>query len=527
MAPGSFEISWRGVEAVAELADDIGFDMLLPFSRWKGLGGRTNAGGGVFETLTWAAGLAARTKRITVVAAKAATTIDLISGGRFALNIVMGWLSPEPAMFGQELLEHDERYCFGEEWVTIVRRLWAESEPFDLRGKHFEVTGAESYPKPLRAGGPAIINAGSPPAGVRFSVKHTDVNFTSIFTLDRARDHVQQLKGIAREEHGRDISVMTYETICCADTEAEAKARYERIIAHADWEAVANHMRFVGLNSESFDDQLRHVQERFVTTTSGGYPIVGTPNRWRSGSSPSPRLESTAWCSASWTTNRNSPTSRRRCFRSSRKPGSVSDHRTPTAGAVRLLAVGGSRRSGSSSEQALRVVAAAARERGAVVELITGRDLMLPIHDPGSAHRSTEVRRLIEGIRKADGLLLSSPGYHGTLSGMIKNALDYVEDLRDDPRVYLDGMPVGCVAVAYGWQASVSTLHSLSVTVHALRGWPSPYGAAINTSAKVFGPAGGCLDQAVDDQLSTIAAQVVEFAALRKPTAPADTPTRA
>jgi FMN reductase len=99
---------------------------------------------------------------------------------------------------------------------------------------------------------------------------------------------------------------------------------------------------------------------------------------------------------------------------------------------------------------------------------------------------------------------------------MIKNALDYIEDTRTDDRVYLDGMPVGCVAVAYGWQATVSTLHSLRVTVHALRGWPSPLGATVNASSgKIFDETGACTDDSARFQLQTVAKQVVEFAARR------------
>jgi FMN reductase len=125
------------------------------------------------------------------------------------------------------------------------------------------------------------------------------------------------------------------------------------------------------------------------------------------------------------------------------------------------------------------------------------------------------VQVFLSAVRRADAVILASPGYHGTLSGMIKNALDYLEDLRADARPYLDGMPVGCVAVAYGWQATTSTLQSLRTTVHALRGWPSPMGAAINASAVVFGPSGEFADDSSLFQLQLVGRQVTEFALLR------------
>jgi FMN reductase len=182
-------------------------------------------------------------------------------------------------------------------------------------------------------------------------------------------------------------------------------------------------------------------------------------------------------------------------------------------GAVHVLGIGGTTRRNSSSERALRTAAAVAAEAGATVELITGRALNLPIYDPDSPTRGERAVEFISALRRADALLISSPGYHGTVSGMIKNALDYIEDLRDDDRPYLDGLPVGCIAVAHGWQASVSTLQTLRTCVHALRGWPSPLGATINAATPFFdGATGECVSSTARFQLETVGRQVLEFA---------------
>jgi FMN reductase len=183
-----------------------------------------------------------------------------------------------------------------------------------------------------------------------------------------------------------------------------------------------------------------------------------------------------------------------------------------TTRAVRVLCIGGSTRPNSSSEKAIRVAAAAAEKAGATVELIVSRHLILPVYDTETPERTPAALRFLDAVRSADALLVASPGYHGAMSGMIKNALDYLEDTNRDDRVYLDGLPVGCIAVAYGWQATVSTLHSIRTVVHALRGWPSPLGGTVNASGRVFGADGACLDDAARFQLETIAAQVVEFA---------------
>ncbi|MFM8897094.1 MAG: NADPH-dependent FMN reductase, partial [Actinomycetales bacterium] len=147
---------------------------------------------------------------------------------------------------------------------------------------------------------------------------------------------------------------------------------------------------------------------------------------------------------------------------------------------IRILAIGGSTRPQSSSERALEVAALAAEAAGATVIRITGRDLMLPIYDTESGERTAAAQHLVDQARLADGVLVASPGYHGGISGMMKNALDYLEDLAGDDRPYLDGRAVGCIAVAHGWQATVSTLHQLRQVVHALRGWPTPLGGVVN-----------------------------------------------
>ena len=141
-----------------------------------------------------------------------------------------------------------------------------------------------------------------------------------------------------------------------------------------------------------------------------------------------------------------------------------------------------------------------------------GQGLALPLYDPSSAARSPEAKTLVDAFRACDGLIVSSPAYHGTISGLVKNALDYAEDLRTDSRVYFDGIAVGCIACGGGWQAAVQTLSCLRTIVHCLRGWPTPLGAALNTSAPLFDQAGACTDQSVKSQLQMIAQQVCGFA---------------
>jgi FMN reductase len=178
-----------------------------------------------------------------------------------------------------------------------------------------------------------------------------------------------------------------------------------------------------------------------------------------------------------------------------------------------IVGIGGTTRLGSSTDRALRVSLQAAEQAGAQTTLFDGPFLSrLPHYLPEHPERNEQQRQLVDAARRADGLIVASPGYHGGVSGLVKNALDLLEDLRDDERSYLDGRAVGCVVNAAGWQAAISTLAALRSIVHALRGWPTPFGATLNTSEKIFDPSGVCVDEKVAAQLELVGRQVVEFA---------------
>jgi FMN reductase len=188
-----------------------------------------------------------------------------------------------------------------------------------------------------------------------------------------------------------------------------------------------------------------------------------------------------------------------------------------------IVGIGGSRRSGSSSELALRVCLGEAEALGARTECFAAAAIELPMYAPGGERELGRARDLIDAVRRADGLVVASPGYHGAISGLVKNALDHFEALRTDERPYLDGRAVACVAVAAGPQAAVGTLVGLRAVVHALRGWPTPLGVPVNSELVSFGPDGGCSDQPTLLALRSATRQVLQFAAAAS-RAPAPTP---
>jgi FMN reductase/salicylate hydroxylase len=120
---------------------------------------------------------------------------------------------------------------------------------------------------------------------------------------------------------------------------------------------------------------------------------------------------------------------------------------------------------------------------------------------------------MLQELEAADGIVLVSPTYHGTISGALKNALDYVNDLSATSKPFLDGRPVGCVAVAAGGQGASSTLGTLRTIAHALRGWPTPLGVTVWGSAAAMND-GGPTDLRTAEQLRIMLTQVLTMSIL-------------
>ena len=175
-----------------------------------------------------------------------------------------------------------------------------------------------------------------------------------------------------------------------------------------------------------------------------------------------------------------------------------------------VVALGGSVESGSQSDRAMRAVVSELASGGVDVRVFAARQLAFRLYHPGVPLTSA-ARELVEAARAADRMVVASPGYHGIVSGLVKNALDYFEELRTDTRPYLDGRPVALVAVAGGWQAAAGTLASLRQVVHALRGWPTPLGLAINSRVTAFDDAGRTADASVAAAIPILCDQLMGF----------------
>jgi FMN reductase len=175
-----------------------------------------------------------------------------------------------------------------------------------------------------------------------------------------------------------------------------------------------------------------------------------------------------------------------------------------------VIGLGGTRWPDASSERALGIALATARRLGAAIELFGAGEMSLPRYVPGAGPRAPGAMYLIDRISAADGVMIATSAFRGEMSGLLKNALDHIEDLRDDARPYLDGRAVGCIVCASGAAPAATTLSSMRSAVHALRGWPTPLGVVIDMEPSRAEGGDAVADAA--SQLRVMAGQVTEFA---------------
>jgi alkanesulfonate monooxygenase SsuD/methylene tetrahydromethanopterin reductase-like flavin-dependent oxidoreductase (luciferase family) len=294
--PERWSASWPDCLALARLADEAGIDFILPIGRWKGYGGETDFHGSTHETVTWACGLLAATRRVTVfgtvhaplfhplIAAKQFVTADHIGEGRFGLNIVAGWNEGEFEMFGVRQRDHEERYAFAQEWIDIVKRAWTEPEDFDFEGRYFKLKGVRAKPKPYGGTRPIIMNAGSSGTGKAFALRNCDAFFTATgatrTSLEGTAALVREVKEEARS-YGHDIEVFSVGQVICRPTQKEAEEYHHYAnVENADWGAIERMLALRGITRENTPAADYAARCRyFATHAIGGYPFVGTPDR--------------------------------------------------------------------------------------------------------------------------------------------------------------------------------------------------------------------------------------------------------
>ncbi len=289
---GPMEVNnWEEQKNIAIMADRAGFEVLVPVSRWKGLGGPSGHWDRSYETWTWGAALAAATERIQifttcaiplyhpVMAAKLGATLDHISGGRWGLNIVPGWFASEFKMFGMDLGDRDSRYKYAQEWVDILDRLWSEKEAFDFEGEYFKLEGAESAPKPMQTR-PTIMNAGQSTEGQKFAVENADMIYIKLRNNEECRKTIESIRAQASAA-GREVAIWGNLDVICKPTEQEARDFAAAWTEASDDEALGRFVEGITGSDSASMDFLRDNPEtaNILRLSGGGESVIGSPEQ--------------------------------------------------------------------------------------------------------------------------------------------------------------------------------------------------------------------------------------------------------
>jgi FMNH2-dependent dimethyl sulfone monooxygenase len=232
------EASWRYVSRLARRSEEIGFDLTLIAELM--LNDIKGPEAPSLDAWTTAAALAAVTYRLELMVAvrptfhppallaKQAANLDHISNGRVSLNVVSAWWATEARQYGMPFDEHDRRYARTAEWLTVVDRMWRESQTsFD--GELYQVREAQLSPKPIRRPRPFVYAGGESEAAKELISRLCDAYVMHGDPPERIAAKVADMR-IRRARHGLPSMVFGASAfVVCRSTEAEARQEVERI----------------------------------------------------------------------------------------------------------------------------------------------------------------------------------------------------------------------------------------------------------------------------------------------------------
>jgi alkanesulfonate monooxygenase SsuD/methylene tetrahydromethanopterin reductase-like flavin-dependent oxidoreductase (luciferase family) len=299
LAPERWAANWDDLVAMCQIADEAGMEFILPVAKWRGYQGKANIYGKSYETMTHSAAIGALTKRICVFstihvplvtpafAAKAISTIDHISHGRAALNIVCGWNQAEFDLHGVDIVQ-DERYDHGLEWYRVWAKMLEGGPEFDWDGKYFHLKNLHTDPISVQRPRPLVMSAGFSPKGREFAAQAADALFT---TLSEAEQAPEMLNDINRFMASRDRTVPVYTMghVVCRPTRQEAEDFYYYFaeeLADEEGQQYYRNARGTTVTDASGATIARPLHNRFTKSGRGKYhgaypgtyPFVGTPD---------------------------------------------------------------------------------------------------------------------------------------------------------------------------------------------------------------------------------------------------------
>jgi len=229
--------TWEEAKRVTLHAEEIGFEYNLIAARWYGP---------VLEPYTTTAALASITSRIRLIVAvhsglfqpqlvaKMGANIDQMSGGRFHINLVSGSDDHgfQHEMYGGKWLPHDERYDVSEEYIRIVKGIWA-NQPYSYEGRYYTVKDVDMQPKPVQKPVPSTFLGGKSEAAREVAAKQCDWFFIGGLGMDditalRA-DVERRAKG-----YGRTLRFAIMGLMMIRDSDAEAEKEIAALTKQAE-----------------------------------------------------------------------------------------------------------------------------------------------------------------------------------------------------------------------------------------------------------------------------------------------------
>ena len=200
-----------------------------------------------------------------------ASSIDEISGGRAALNLVSGWWQREWEAMGLPPMPHDDRYVRSEEFLTILKGLWTQPH-FSFEGRYYQIDDITLTPSPIRKPHPTIYFGGESDVAQRLAAKLADVYLINGRPVDETKVFVDQVRAYAAEE-GREVQFGISAFVICRDSLSAAQEEHAR------------------LHSMRFEAPVPGVDRKVVMARTYGYPVgyVGTNGGTAAGTVGSPQ----------------------------------------------------------------------------------------------------------------------------------------------------------------------------------------------------------------------------------------------
>lgn len=232
-------------------------------------------------------------------------TLDHLTGGRIAWNIVTGYQESALRNIGAPSLPHDQRYDRADEYMSVVYGLWEGSiepgalridtatntyldpdrvHPINHRGHWFDVPGpAVTLPGPQRV--PFLFQAGSSPRGIAFAAQHAEALFFAGTTPDNVRPLVDAARDrlAAAGRSQSELQTITSVTVIAADTDAAARERYDSYLRHVDEDAaLALFAGWTGLDLATYgpDDVLEDVEIQGNRSALQSFTAMDPGRRW-------------------------------------------------------------------------------------------------------------------------------------------------------------------------------------------------------------------------------------------------------